>query len=229
MYRVTRAYKEGRAVLYYDIVDVMENTKREKVHKDEIVKLTENGQVKDCKIQWWEGKSIVRLADKSIPIVKIEDGQAIEVERRSRNNSNSGEVKNNIHTSNISTKNEKTVDISDKAVVVGKLATKRPKETIAFGYDKTAVIEAQQLKSTVQLSKFDTINDLFNEMAKDFGVKNIEVYREAIGKKIRLDRKISSVAQMEMRKMQDAICTYLMNMANKEINEAWLKYSVTYM
>ena len=32
MYRVTRAYKEGRAVLYYDIVDVMENTTREKVN-----------------------------------------------------------------------------------------------------------------------------------------------------------------------------------------------------
>lgn len=231
MYRVTRAYKEGRAVLYYDIVDVMENTTREKVHKDDIVKLTEDGQIKDCKIQWWEGKPIVRLADKNIPIVKIEGGQAIEVERRVKGivNSKSQGIKNTEHTNNISTKKEKIVDISDKDVVVGRLATKRPKDTIAFGYDRNLVIEAQQLKSSVKLSSFNTLDDLFNTMAKDFNIKKVEEYRAAINKKIKLDRKISSLAQMEVQRLQDAMCTYLMNMANKETQEAFLKYRVTYI
>lgn len=231
MYRVTRAYKDGRAVMYYDIVDVVEHTTQEKVHKDKIVKLAEDGQIKDCKIQWWEGKSIVRLADKNIPIVKIENGQVIEVERRVRGvvNSKNGAVKNNEHKNNISTKNEKIVDMSSQAVVVGKLGTKKPKESTAFGYDKSIAIEAQHLKSTVRLSEFSTLDDLFTAMAKDFNVKNIEDYRKAISKKVKLDRKISSIAQMEVHRVQDAMCTYLMNMANKETQEAYIKYRVTYM
>lgn len=233
MFRITKGYKEGRAVMYYDLVDVVENTTREKVHKDEVVKLTEDGQIKDCKIQWWEGKPIVRLVDKNIPVIKIEsDGKVVEVERRTRTASSNVDInedRNNLHRNNISTKNEKIVDISDKAVIVGKLATKRPKETIAFGYDRSYVLEAQQLKSTVQLKKFETLNDLFTEMAKDFNVKRVEEYRKEVSKKIKLDRKLTSIAQMETHKIQDALCTYLMNMANKETQEAFLKYRVKYI
>ena len=66
-------------------------------------------------------------------------------------------------------------------------------------------------------------------MAKDFNIKKVEEYRAAINKKIKLDRKISSLAQMEVQRLQDAMCTYLMNMANKETQEAFLKYRVTYI
>ena len=222
MFRITRAYKEGRAVLYYDMVDTKDNSKRDKVHKDEVVKLSENGQIKDCRIQWWEGKPIVRLSDKDIPIVKIEGGQAVDVKRTVRNDK-AVEVKESVKVE------EEIIDISSKAVVVGKLATKKPKLDIGFGYDKSNMTDAQNLKSTVNKKEFSTLNDLFNQMVKEFNLRDVEVYRKEISKKISLNRIVANIPSIEYLNIQDRMCLYLSNMAYKEINETYIKYRVMQM
>ena len=60
MWKITKGYKQGRAVMFYDIVNLTSNEEKVAVSKDVIVSMCEAGEIKDTKVQWWKGKSIVR-------------------------------------------------------------------------------------------------------------------------------------------------------------------------
>ena len=38
MWKITKGYKVGRAVMFYDLQENLDNIVKEKVHKDEVVK-----------------------------------------------------------------------------------------------------------------------------------------------------------------------------------------------
>lgn len=224
MLKITRGYKQGRAVICYDVFNTENNTTRERVAKDEVVKICESGEVIGAKIQWWEGKAIVRLADKNIPILRLNDNNEVVgcVPQVTRGNSNGVSKTENKN----SAKPEKVVDVSSKSEVVGKLA-KRPKnETIFAGYDTKNLVEQHELKASISYEKMVTLEDLFMQMTKEFNVKNTEVYRSALSKKIKLNKKISEINRTTLYSIQDAMATYLMNMANMEVRDAYNKYKV---
>lgn len=213
MWKITKGYKVGRAVMFYDLQENLDNIVKEKVHKDEVVKMCENGQIHNTKIQWWEGKPIVRCSD-TFQIVKVDNsGEVI------------GQVEAVKRNSNI-TEKEIIKDISSKAVVVGKLAKKK-KESIAYGgYDKSYETEQSHLQSSVNYSKIETVGALFVIIAEDYKLQNTEEYLKQFSKKVNPDKKLSSMAKNMVMSIQDSINTYLMNMAYKEIQETWVKYRV---
>ena len=209
MWKITKGYKEGRAVMYYDLTDSVDNKVRAKVHKDEVVKLSENGEIHNTKIQWWEGKAIVRCSD-VFEIVKADSNTVVKAQRRNTTSKNK----------------EQAEQVVVKSVVVGKLNPKK-KDSIAYGgYDKK--LENQQLiaQSNINHSNMETIKDLFIDIAKAYRLINVNEYLNQFSKKVNIDRKISSIAKNNLLGIQDSINTYLMNMAYKEIQETWLKYSV---
>lgn len=208
MWKITKGYKEGRAVMYYDLTNSADNKVRTKVHKDEVVKLCEGGQIHNTKIQWWEGKAIVRCSDK-FEIIKADSSTVVTVQKRSS-----------------SSKDKEAEKVTVKSMVVGKLNPKK-KDSVAYGgYDKK--LENQQLvaQSNVNHSDMETIKDLFMSIANDYKLTNINEYINQFSKKVNLDKKLSSMAKNNILAIQDSINTYLMNMAYKEIQETWLKYSV---
>lgn len=213
MWKITKGYKEGRAVMYYDLSDTVDNTLREKVHKDEVVKLCENGMIHNTKIQWWEGKPIVRCSD-SFEIVKL---------------GNSGEVLGKVDTVKRNSKvaeKEKQAEQAIRAEVVGKLSKKK-KESIAYaGYDRQFEVEQFQVQSSINYSTIDTVGALFVMIANDYKLKDTEEYLKQFAKKVNPDKKLSSMAKNMVLSIQDSISTYLMNMAYKEIKETWIKYRV---
>lgn len=220
MFRITKAYKQGRGVLFYDLTDEVEHSVIEKVHKDEVVKLCEDGQVYNTKIQWWEGKPIVRIGDKNIPIIRVDEAGAFigNVAPVTRNHSNS---------LNKSNEDAKTIDISAKAKVVGKLSNKKPKNNITYhGYDTKYVVEQQELSSTIDYSKYNTLGDLFVGMVKDYGLKDGVAYLEQFAKKVDLNKEIKGMNKSILLSIQNSINIYLMNMASKEMNDTFLKYNI---
>lgn len=213
MYKITKGYKEGRAVMYYDLSDTVDNTLREKVHKDEVVKLCEDGQVHNTKIQWWEGKAIVRCSD-TFEVVKIDNSGAVlcKVESVKRNSKNSEKCD----------KQEAVV----KYEVVGKLRKKK-KESIAYnGYDKQFEVDQMQVQNSIDYAKIETVGAMFMTIADEYKLKNTDKYLEQFAKKVNPEKKLSSMARSMVLSIQDSICTYLMNMAYKEIQETWIKYRV---
>lgn len=217
MFEITKGYKQGRAVMFYDIFDALDNNKRTMVHKDEIVKLVEGGQISNAKIQWWEGKAIVRLQNSNIELVKVDaDNNIVGVAQVA----NRGGQAHSVKTS------ERVVDVSSKAVVVGKLNSKKAaKQSVAYtGYDTNYVVEQQSMNNTIDLTGVNTVGDLFVMIAKEFNLRKPDVYLTEFNKKIRLDKPISSFHSTELSGLQSSISTYLMNMAHNEINEVYLKY-----
>ena len=223
MWELTKGYKQGRAVMYYDIVDALDKKKREMVHKDEIVKLTEAGQVSNAKIQWWEGKPIVRLQNSTIELVKVDENKVVVGVAQVASRSGNGQS-----TTQVSSKNEKVIDVSSKAVVVGKVNSKKAaKQNLAYtGYDTNYVVEQQNANNTVDLTGVNTVGDLFVTVAKEFNLRKVDVYLTEFNKKIRLDKPLSSFHNTEVKGLQSSIATYLMNMAHNEINEVYLKYCI---
>lgn len=221
MYIITQGYKKGRAVSFYDLFDTETKITSERVTKDEVVKLCESGQVKDTKIQWWEGKPIVRCSNKDLPIVKIsDDGEVVGQIQIATRNHNKEVVKQEVEV-------QPTLDISDKGIVVGNMKQRKKRETIfpgISGYDRSHQIKQHELKSTVSHKDIDTVEDLFMLMATDYGLKEKELYLSEFSKKIDVSKKLASLAAGYISAIQNSANNYLMNMRNKETNELFIKY-----
>ena len=126
------------------------------------------------------------------------------------------------------TEKEKAVDISSKAKVVGKISkTSKKKESIAYGgYDKQLEVEQAQAQTSINYAAIDTVGALFITIAREYNLKHTDEYLKQFAKKINTEKKISSMAQSMVLAIQDSINTYLMNMANREVQETWIKYRV---
>ena len=224
MYQITRGYKQGRAVLYYDVVDPVENKTTEMVPKDNIVKMCTEGQISNAKIQWWEGKPIVRCENKQLPLVRVdENGNIIGIATQAVRNGEKVQRDSQIGTQR-STR-EAVISVADKAVEVGKVSTRRPKRNIAYGgYDPKNVLEKQDLSRTIDLSGLRTIGDMFDYIAKDFRVQQVEKYKAEFGKKVKLDKELSGIGTAQLRAIQYGAATYLMNMLYDEIAEVYMKW-----
>lgn len=224
MYQITRGYKQGRAVLYYDVVDPVENKTTEMVPKDNIVKMCTDGQISNAKIQWWEGKPIVRCENKQLPLVRVdENGNIIGVATQAVRGGERVQRDSQIGTQR-STR-EAVISVADKAVEVGKVSTRRPKRNIAYGgYDPKNVLEQQDLSRTIDLSGLRTVGDMFEYIAKDFRVQQVEKYKAEFGKKVKLDKELSGIGTAQLRAIQYGAATYLMNMLYDEIAEVYMKW-----
>lgn len=224
MYQITRGYKQGRAVLYYDVVDPVENKTTEMVPKNNIVKMCTDGQISNAKIQWWEGKPIVRCENKQLPLVRVdENGNIIGIATQAVRSGEKVQRDSQIGTQR-STR-EAVISVADKAVEVGKVSTRRPKRNIAYGgYDPKNVLEKQDLSRTIDLSGLRTIGDMFDYIAKDFRVQQVEKYKAEFGKKVKLDRELSGIGTAQLRAIQYGAATYLMNMLYDEIAEVYMKW-----
>lgn len=224
MYQITRGYKQGRAVLYYDVVDPVENKTTEMVPKDNIVKMCTDGQISNAKIQWWEGKPIVRCENKQLPLVRVdENGNIIGIATQAVRSGERVQRDSQIGTQR-STR-EAVISVADKAVEVGKVSTRRPKRNIAYGgYDPKNLLEQQDLSRTIDLSGLRTIGDMFDYIAKDFRVQQVEKYKAEFGKKVKLDRELSGIGTAQLRAIQYGAATYLMNMLYDEIAEVYMKW-----
>lgn len=222
MFNLTKGYKQGRAVLFYDLTSVDGSCAREMVSKDEVVQLCTDGKISNAKIQWWEGKAIVRCENKQLPLVRVDEkGNIIGVATQAVRGKDKHEgVK--VTATGVS---EPAVSVADKAVEVGKLATRKPKRNIAYGgFDKSYVLEKQELSKTIDLTGLKTVGDLFDCIAKDFRVQQIEKYKAEFGKKVKLDRDLSSINSTQIKAIQYGAATYLMNMLYDEIAEVYLKW-----
>lgn len=224
MYQITRGYKQGRAVLYYDVVDPVENKTTEMVPKDNIVKMCTEGQISNAKIQWWEGKPIVRCENKQLPLVRVdENGNIIGIATQAVRSGEKVQRDSQIGTQR-STR-EAVISVADKAVEVGKVSTRQPKRNIAYGgYDPKNVLEKQDLSRTIDLSGLRTIGDMFDYIAKDFRVQQVEKYKAEFGKKVKLDKELSGIGTAQLRAIQYGAATYLMNMLYDEIAEVYMKW-----
>ena len=224
MYQITRGYKQGRAVLYYDVVDPVENKTTEMVPKDNIVKMCTDGQISNAKIQWWEGKPIVRCENKQLPLVRVdENGNIIGIATQAVRSGEKVQRDSQIGTQR-STR-EAVISVADKAVEVGKVSTRRPKRNIAYGgYDPKNLLEQQDLSRTIDLSGLRTIGDMFDYIAKDFRVQQVEKYKAEFGKKVKLDKELSGIGASQLRAIQYGAATYLMNMLYDEIAEVYMKW-----
>lgn len=206
---IVKGYKQGRAVMFYDITAIDGSCAKSMIPKDEIVKMCGEGLIGNAKIQWWEGKPIVRVADKNLPIVKLDDaGHECGVVEKATRNTKSGFTQ---------PKEIKTV-----AITTSKPARrKKLDETIYTGY---AVDNSHKLASEINYTEINTVGDLFDLMAKEFGVRNAEKYKANFGKKVNLSMDIRKNTQSIVLSIQDSMATYLMNMANLEIRDTYMKY-----
>lgn len=208
MAKIIKGYKKGRGVAFYDIENGKNGQVLIKVPKDETVKLITDGKIINAKVQWWEGKPIVRLQE-NIVIVKITDEAGTEqtIEKR---------VVTNKKTT------EQTVTI--KAEVVGKISKKQKNETVYEHVAKKEIDEHRKLKSSLNYSGMTTLEDLLDAMLTDFRLKNVEHYKAMLGKKVKLHTKLSSLAQTNLNDIQQSMAAYLMNMCYLEVRDTYLKY-----
>lgn len=223
MFNLTKGYKQGRAVMFYDLTPVDGSCAREMVSKDEVVQLCTDGKISNAKIQWWEGKPIVRCDNKQLPLVRVdEDGNIIGVATQAVR----GKDKEHSGVSVTATRvSEPTLSIADKAVEVGKVTTRKQKRNTAYGgYDRSYVEDKHELSSNVDLTGLKTVGDLFDNIAKDFRVQQIDKYKAEFGKKIKLDRELSSINSTQLKAIQYGAATYLMNMLYDEIADIYMKW-----
>ncbi|MBO5390003.1 MAG: hypothetical protein J6A59_18050 [Lachnospiraceae bacterium] len=221
MFEITRGYKQGRAVLFYDIINPIDNEKKEMVSKAAIVQMCNDGKISNAKIQMWEGKPIVRVQTKELPLVKVdESGNILGVAHQA--------VRNTASTVTHRAVTENVVDLSHKAKVVGKLNPKKAakQDTSYGGYDYKNIVQHQELNRSVSYSGLVTISDLFDKIANEFGLQQKELYKAEIGKKVKLSRELSGINNTEIAAIQSSIATYLMNMAHDEVNKTYIKYLI---
>lgn len=228
MYEITKGYKQGRSVLFYDITDVMSKETQEKVDKDTVVKLAEAGEVRDTKIQWWQGKAIVRSSTK-FNILKLNDsgevvGQAPVVTRSRSGVKSAAQVCKEVYDMYPP---ENSIDVSDKATVIGSIKTKRKRnEKVFAGYDMANVREVRENKPNFKFDKDSTIGNMVLDMIKDFGLKDTETYYQQLAKKVDMNKRVETTNKAMVAGIQRSVATYLMNMANIETRETYLKYTV---
>lgn len=217
MAKIVKQYKVGRAVLFYAVSDG--KTVTDKVPKDTVVKQCESGLITNAKIQWWEGKPIVRLQDKNIPIFKADEKCNVlsntEVPMRTR--TNPAVTKPNKELP------ENKIQANVQVEKVAQLKKRKPKDDIKYyGYDKDMRVQAKQ----IQYGNKATIGDMFEYIANDFGLKNIATYKEMFAKKVDLNRSLESLNTVSKHNLQSSIAIYLMNMASIEIKDTYTKYCV---
>lgn len=208
MAKIIKGYKQGRGVAFYDIKEGYDGPVLSKVTKDETVKLITDGKIANAKIQWWHGKPIVRLQE-NIVIVRITDEAGTEqtVQKRTVTNRRTEEA-----------------PVTVKSEVVGKISKKQKNETVYEHIIKKEVNEHRKLKSEVNYSGMETLEDLLDSMIIDFRLKDADKYKAMIGKKVKLNTKISSLAVMNLHSIQQSMASYLMNMCYMEIRDTYLKY-----
>lgn len=214
MFNIVKGYKQGRAVMFYDLAETDGSLAKEMVEKASVVKMCDNGEIANAKVQWWEGKAIVRCSDKKLPLVRIDDnGNIIGVAEQAVRNSNNQAIKNEQAVCN--------------NTVVGKVSTKRAtKRNIAYGgYDRKNLVEKLEINKSVDISGLDTVSDLFDYIAKDFRVQQVDKYKNEFGKKVKLSAKLSSIGQNQLKAIEYGAATYLMNMLYDEIGEVYSKWS----
>lgn len=218
MFTITKGYKLGRAVLFYDLISSEGNCAKQMVSKDNVVQLCTDGQISNAKIQWWEGKPIVRCNNKNLPLVRVDEkGNVIGVAKQAVRNKDKDKDKDKVDIPHES--------IADKAVEVGKLTSRKPKRDISYkGYDTSYVLEKHELYNSVDLTGLKTIGDLFDYIAKDFRVRQADKYKNEFGKKIKLDRDLSSINSNQLKDIQCGVATYLMNMVYEEVSEVYNKW-----
>lgn len=223
MFNLTKGYKQGRAVMFYDLTPVDGSCAREMVSKDEVVQLCTDGKISNAKIQWWEGKAIIRCDNKQLPLVRVDEkGNIIGVATQAVRGKDKEHVSVCVTDTRVS---EPTVSVADKAVEVGKLSSRKPKRNISYsGYDKSYVIEKQELHSSIDISGLRTVSDLFDYIAKDFRVQQVDKYKAEFGKKVNLDKELADINQSQLRAIQYGAATYLMNMLYDEIAEVYMKW-----
>lgn len=222
MYQITKGYKQGRAVSFYDLCSTTGELVKEKVEKEKVVELCGEGEIMNAKIQWWEGKAIVRLADKNIPLVKL-DGEGNITGDAQRSVRNSTGIK-----SAYSEKPEVIKDVSANGKVVGKLnPRKASKKEISYaGYNAKSLEEQASIKAGVDFSVFNTVGDMVEAMMTEFKLSDTETYKKEIAKKVKLDRQLSSMNKMSINAIASSLAIYCMNMATEEINNTYLKYFI---
>lgn len=219
MFEITRGYKKGRAVMFYDLLNPIEGKTNSMVPKDEVVTLCEDGKISNAKIQWWEGKPIVRVQTRELPLVKVDDNGTIVGTAHQAIRGNSA------NNSTIKRDTQPILDVSSKAKVVGKLSKRKPKVNISYGgYNTEYIIEKQELHSKINYNNLETIGDLFDKIANEFGIKQSEVYKAEFNKKVNINKKIESISNSMLLAIQSSMATYLMNMAHNEINQVYIKY-----
>lgn len=210
MYKIARGYKQGRAVMFYDITAIDGSCAKQLVPKDEIVKMCDNGEIGNAKIQWWEGKPIVRCSDKNLPLVKVDDSKNI-----------IGEAS---HTVRNTANRQETNAVQVKSEVKGKLATKAHKRSISCN----AYIVEKPVEKFSNIpgaySEIKTLEDLFNKIAEDFRVRRAEEYKKEFSKKIDISKELSKLTPDYIKCVQHSIATYLMNMSYDETADVYLKY-----
>lgn len=225
MFEITRGYKQGRAVQYYDLLDPMEGKTQEQVPKLTVVQLCNEGQVSNATIQMWEGKPIVRVKS-NIPLMKLGDnGEVLGYTEKVVRNTHS--ISGTSGTKQVHKEKEVEAPLPNSKVM-GKVNPRKAfKENTAFtGYDRKHMVEHQELNKEVNYKDMSTLNDLFNVIAADFGAHDIELYRSEVSKKIKLDRPIDGINRSELLSIQNSIAMYIMNMVYGEIQKTYLKYMV---
>lgn len=119
-------------------------------------------------------------------------------------------------------------EIHAKAVVnsqvVGKLSKKKTNETIYETIAKREIDEHRKVVSTINYKGMETLEDLLDTMIKDFSLKDVVTYKAMIAKKVKLNQKISGLAQSNLLSIQESMAVYLMNMANMETRNTYVKY-----
>lgn len=222
MYQITKGYKKGRGVSFYDLSDDSGVLFAEKVEKEKIVDLCSNGKILNAKIQWWEGKPIVRLQGSNIPLVKLDtDGNvAGEAKRIVRNTS--------AQVNNAPEQKEVIKDMTSNSQVIGKLNNKKAfkKNTAYAGYDSRNLAEQSGVKQGINFMVFKTVGDMVDAMMTEFKVNNKNEYKKEISKKVKMDKELSSMNTAIINSLASSIATYLMNMAMEELNNTYLKYFV---
>ena len=211
MITLTKGYKQGRAVMFYDAFDELKQKHYTKVPKDDVVKFCSNGLISNAKVQWWQGKAIVRLSN-NIPLVKLtQDGLEENVNKSTRSKSLSALAE--------------TKSAEPAVAHTGTKRKKRISETDYSSYMIEDIQKKQELKSTVSFSGIITISELFDTIANDFRLRNTDKYKQSFASKIDINKKLSDMSPDYKATLIDNIAVYLMNMANIEIRDVYIKYS----
>lgn len=206
MITLVKGYKQGRAVMFYDAFDELKQKKYTKMPKDEVVKFCDNGLVSNAKVQWWEGKAIVRVSN-NIPLVKITDsGEEVSIAKAVHNTT-------------------KVVENTVKVEVKTPAKRKKTSETDYKTYMLEAAQTQRELKSTIQMNGINTISDMFDMIADDFRLRNTDKYKQSFATKVDINKKLIGMSTEYKANLMDNIAVYLMNMANLETRDVYIKYS----
>lgn len=242
MKQVIKGYKVGRNFKYYDLEDVVSHEITEKVTKKELEEAFKKNPDGFLYLKWqsWKGKNILRIDNNYEVAMLSEDG----TEETSVKSNNTKKVVRATRAIDLSSSDNHSGSMP-KAKVVGKLGSRsgyKKSQTRSnaielaikeSGYSMNNVYEQRALRSSIDYSKMATLEDLFVQMAKDFGLTSeLEVYKRTVENskaEVKLSRRLSELNHSQLSNVQNFFAVYMMNMANKQINEAYNKYKFELM